>query len=205
MGLPPAELLIADGSELTAPNVATRRLPDWQFDAESATKLQAKQFGIGDLKGCGCDDLPLAVAAAGALLQYVQQTQRSALPHITGLIAERNDEFIRMDAATRRDLEISETINCDEAPSFFSLLNTAITGMGSRMLRDCLHWALRDHNLIQQRLHASHALQDSVAAIHSVLADWADIERIVTRFALGTARPRDLAVLRDALASVSTL
>ena len=203
--LQPAELLVAEGSALTAPAVATRRLADWQFDADSATKLLAKQFGTGDLKGFGCDDLPLAVAAAGVLLQYVQQTQRSTLPHITGLIVERNDEFIRMDAATRRNLEISETINRDEAPTLFSLLNSTVTGMGSRMLRDWLHRPLRDRNLIRERLEASHALQPSVVAIHATLADWSDIERIVTRIALRTARPRDLSALRDALAALPAL
>ena len=203
--LQPAELLVADGSALTAPAVATRRLADWQFDSESATKLLAKQFGTGDLKGFGCDDLPLAVAAAGALLQYVQQTQRSALPHITGLTVERSDEFIRMDAATRRNLEISETINRDDAPTLFSLLNTTVTGMGSRLLRDWLHRPLRDRNVIRERLQASDALQRSVAAIHATLAEWSDIERIVTRIALRTARPRDLSALRNALATVPAL
>jgi DNA mismatch repair protein MutS len=203
--LQPAELLVADGAALDAPGIATRRIADWQFDFDSATNLLSKQFGTGDLKGFGCEDLPLAVAAAGALLQYVQQTQRGALPHITGLAVERNDDFIRMDAATRRNLEISETINRDAAPTLFSLLNSTSTSMGARLLRDWLHHPLRDRNTVQERLHASQCLTQSVADIHAVLGNWSDIERIVTRIALRTARPRDLSALRDALSTTPSL
>jgi len=203
--LQPAELLVADGAALSAPGIATRRIADWQFDFDSATNLLSKQFGTGDLKGFGCEDLPLSVGAAGALLQYVQQTQRGALPHITGLAVERNDDFIRMDAATRRNLEISETINRDAAPTLFSLLNSTATSMGARLLRDWLHHPLRDRQAIQERLHASQCLTASVAEIHAVLGNWSDIERIVTRIALRTARPRDLSALRDALGTTPAL
>ncbi|MBL8525664.1 MAG: DNA mismatch repair protein MutS [Betaproteobacteria bacterium] len=203
--LQPAELLLADGAALSASGIATRRIADWQFDFDSATNLLSKQFGTSDLKGFGCEDLPLAVAAAGALLQYVQQTQRGALPHITGLAVERNDDFIRMDAATRRNLEISETINRDASPTLFSLLNSTATSMGARLLRDWLHHPLRNRNAIQERLHASQCLTPLAAEIHAVLGNWSDIERIVTRIALRTARPRDLSALRDALGTAPAL
>ncbi len=203
--LQPSELLLPDAATLTANGIATRRIADWQFDSGSATKLLSKQFNVADLKGFGCEDLPLAIAAAGVLLQYVQQTQRAALPHITGLSVERNDDFIRMDAATRRNLEITETINRERSPTLFSLLNTTVTGMGARMLHDWLHHPLRDRDTIQQRLHASHSLTEVLAAAQGILSPWADIERIVTRIALKSARPRDLSALRDALASVPEL
>ena len=207
--LQPSELILPDSALLSTNGIATRRMADWQFDTESATKLLARQFNTADLKGFGCDDMPLAIAAAGALLQYVQQTQRSALPHLTGLSVERSDDFVRMDAATRRNLEISETINRENSPTLFSLLNTTVTNMGARMLRDWLSQPLRDRDAIGARLDASHtlqnALQNALAAIHGVLADWSDIERIVTRVALKTARPRDLSALRAALASAPEL
>ena len=147
----------------------------------------------------------VAIAAAGALLHYVQQTQRAALPHITGLSVERDDEFIRMDAATRRNLEISETINRDAAPTLFSLLNTTVTSMGARMMRDWLHHPLRDRVAVAERLDATAALANSVTHIRHIIGDWADVERIVTRIALKTARPRDLSALREALVATPSL
>ena len=207
--LQPAELIVAESFAASVAHTSIKRLADWQFDSGSATKMLAKQFGTKDLAGFGCEGMDKAIAAAGALLHYVQQTQRAALPHITGLTVERDDEFIRMDAATRRNLEISETINRDAAPTLFSLLNTTVTSMGARMMRDWLHHPLRDRNLIAERLTASAALGDQartyVADIRHIVGEWADIERIVTRVALKTARPRDLAALRDALAAAPSL
>ncbi|MBL0121349.1 MAG: DNA mismatch repair protein MutS [Betaproteobacteria bacterium] len=203
--LQPSELLLPENAKLNANGIAIHRIADWQFDIESATKLLARQFNTADLKSFDCDDLPLAIAAAGALLQYVQQTQRTALPHLTGLSVERSDDFVRMDAATRRNLEICETISRETSPTLFSLLNTTVTSMGARMLRDWLTHPLRDRDVIQQRLHASHTVHESVPALQGLLSDWADIERIVTRIALKTARPRDLAALRNALGSAPEL
>jgi DNA mismatch repair protein MutS len=203
--LQPSEILLPDSAQLTANGIATRRIADWQFDTGSATRLLARQFDVADLKGFGCEDLPIAIAAAGVLLQYVQQTQHTALPHLTGLSVERSDDFIRMDAATRRNLEISETINREPSPTLFSLLNATVTSMGARLLRDWLAQPLRDREAIQQRLHASHTVRDGIPSIQGVLSGWADIERIVTRIALKTARPRDLSALRDALACVPDL
>jgi DNA mismatch repair protein MutS len=202
--LQPAELVVAE-SFSTSINVTTRRMADWQFDHVSATKLLAKQFGTQDLAGFGCDDLTVAIAAAGALLQYVQQTQRVALPHITGLNVERSDAYIRMDAATRRNLEISETITREAAPTLFSILNTTVTAMGARMLRDWLHHPLRDRRVVAERLSLSAALSAHVSGIRDIIRDFSDIERIVTRVALRTARPRDLAALRDALLAAPAL
>ena len=203
--LQPAEVVIADSFTGTLNHAAIKRLADWQFDADSAAKQLAKQFGTKDLKGFGCEGMDCAIAAAGALLHYVQQTQRVALPHISGLAVERDDEFIRMDAATRRNLEISETINRDAAPTLFSLLNTTVTGMGARLLRDWLHHPLRDRRAIIERLQSCMALNSQLTNIRAVIGDWSDIERIVTRIALRTARPRDLSALRHALSTLPTL
>ena len=203
--LQPAELVVADSFAGMLNHAAIKRLADWQFDADSAAKLLAKQFDTKDLLGFGCEGMDCAIAAAGALLHYVQQTQRVALPHISGLAVERDDEFIRMDAATRRNLEISETINRDAAPTLFSLLNTTVTSMGARLLRDWLHHPLRDRGAIVARLDASVALAPLIADIRATIGDWADIERIVTRIALRTARPRDLSALRHALSTLPAL
>ena len=201
----PSELIVPESANFNAQTAAIRRVPDWQFDADSAQRLLAKQFGTSDLKGFGCDDLPVAVSAAGALLQYVQQTQRSVLPHIIGLGVERADAFIRMDAGSRRNLEISETITREPAPTLFSFLNNTATNMGARQLRDWLHHPLRDRAVVNTRLEASTALAPDIDAIRAIIGNWADIERIVTRIALKTARPRDLSALRDALASLPQL
>jgi DNA mismatch repair protein MutS len=204
-----AELVVTESFATPLTNISIKRLADWQFDAESAHKLLSKQFGTKDLAGFGFGvadgAMDVAIAAAGALLHYVQQTQRAALPHITGLSVEHADEFIRMDAATRRNLEISETINRDAAPTLFSLLNTTVTSMGARMMRDWLHHPLRDRTVIAERLQASASLASHVTNIRDIISDWADIERIVTRVALKTARPRDLSALRDALSAAPSL
>ncbi|MEQ1517412.1 MAG: DNA mismatch repair protein MutS [Usitatibacteraceae bacterium] len=203
--LQPSELVVPEGAQIEAKNATVRRMADWQFDLDSAQRLLAKQFGTSDLKGFGCDDMPVAIAAAGALLQYVQQTQRGALPHVTGLSVERNDEFVRIDGATRRNLEISETITREASPTLFSLLNNTATNMGARKLREWLHQPLRDRAKILERIEASLALAPGVESIRTTIADWADVERIVTRVALRTARPRDLSALRDALATLPRL
>ena len=203
--LQPSELVVPESANFATQSATTRRMPDWQFDLDSAERSLAKQFGTSDLKGFGCEDMPVAVAAAGALLQYVQTTQRGALPHIVGLGVERNDDFIRMDAATRRNLEISETITREAAPTLFSFLNNTATNMGARQLREWLHHPLRDRTEVTARLEASAALAPRIDAIRAVIRDWADVERIVTRIALKTARPRDLSALRDALASLPQL
>ena len=206
--LQPAELILPESAALeldALDGMATRRMADWQFDLESAVKLLSRQFNTADLAGFGCADMPLAIAAAGALLQYVQQTQRSALPHLTGLSVERSDDFVRMDAATRRNLEITETIGGASSPTLFSLLNSSSTSMGSRLLREWLTQPLRDRDIVKQRLHACAILRDKFPEIHLALSDWADIERIVTRVALRSARPRDLAALRAALGAAPTI
>ncbi len=205
-----AEIVVADGAPTLPPsNAVIRRMADWQFDLGTAVKLLTRQFGTRDLAGFGVDGMDAAICAAGALLQYVQQTQRavdaSALPHVTGLIVEQANASIRMDAATRRNLEITETIRGESSPTLFSILNTTATVMGARHLREWLHQPLRDREAIQSRHAATLALAPYAKAIHAIIGEWADIERIVTRVALRSARPRDLVALRSALATLPAL
>jgi DNA mismatch repair protein MutS len=209
--LQPAELIVPDGlaSHINTAAYVVRRMADWQFDLGTAVKLLTKQFGTRDLAGFDVAGMDAAIAAAGALWQYVQQTQRayeqSAMPHVTGLTVERTDAYIRMDAATRRNLEITETIRGEATPTLFSILNTTATAMGARHLREWLHQPLRDHAVIRERHAATAAIAPIAEAIHAIIGEWADIERIVTRIALRSARPRDLAALRAALATLPTL
>jgi DNA mismatch repair protein MutS len=200
----PAELLIADDfnhAAVTQYSCAKRRLSAWQFDFDSATAILTKQFNTFDLAGYGCADLHPAIAAAGALLDYIKHTQRTTLPHINGLTVEQSSHFIQIDAATRRNLEIDQTIRGESAPTLYSLLNTTQTGMGARLLRHWLHHPLRQTSEVNARLQTVSALikHHDLASLRLALRAVGDIERITTRIALKTARPRDLSSLRDSL------
>src|SRR5262245_26852905 len=191
----PAEVL----SSHELPGFFVTKLPEWQFDVESGKKKLLKQLGAATLAGYGCEDLTLAIGACGALLDYAGKTQGQALAHVIAVSAERAGEFVRMDAATRRNLEITETLRGEPAPTLFSLLDECATGMGSRLLRHWLHHPLRDHAVLQERNDAVEALQAPAEAIRGVLRRFADVERITARIALKNARPRDLSGLRDSL------
>ena len=200
----PAELLIADDFNhpaVTQYSCAKRRLSAWQFDFDSATAILTKQFNTFDLAGYGCADLHPAIAAAGALLDYIKHTQRTTLPHINGLTVEQSSHFIQIDAATRRNLEIDQTIRGESTPTLYSLLNTTQTAMGARLLRHWLHHPLRQLSEVNARLQAVSALinHHDLASLRLALRAVGDIERITTRIALKTARPRDLSSLRDSL------
>lgn len=200
----PAELLIADDFNhpaVTQYSCAKRRLSAWQFDFDSATAILTKQFNSFDLAGYGCANLHPAIAAAGALLDYIKHTQRTTLPHINGLTVEQSSHFIQIDAATRRNLEIDQTIRGESAPTLYSLLNTTQTAMGARLLRHWLHHPLRQLSEVNPRLQTVSALikHHDLASLRLALRAVGDIERITTRIALKTARPRDLSSLRDSL------
>ena len=199
----PAELLFADNVDHVAIQsnaCSKKRLSPWQFDLDSANEVLTKQFNTHDLDGYGCADLTLAIAAAGALLDYVKHTQRTTLPHIHGLIVEQSSQFVQLDAATRRNLEIDQTIRGEVSPTLYSLINTTQTAMGARMLRFWLHHPLRDLKEVSSRHDAVAALiKVDDPSIRQSLRHVGDIERITTRIALKTARPRDLSALRDSL------
>jgi DNA mismatch repair protein MutS len=199
----PAEVLIANEAVLEGYFVT--RVPAWQFDVESGRRKLLKQLGAASLAGFGCEDLSLALAACGALLDYAGKTQGQALAHVTAVSAERAGEYLRLDAATRRNLELTETLRGEPAPTLFSLLDECATGMGSRLLRHWLHHPLREHAVLRSRHEAVACLDKQASAVHSVLKNVADVERITARLALKSARPRELAGLRDTLALLPEL
>jgi DNA mismatch repair protein MutS len=211
--LRPAELLLADGDRSTAadrPGTAVTRLPDWKFDAGSGEARLTEHFATRDLAGFGAEGLPAAIAAAGALLDYARSTQKQALVHVSRLRVEAGDTYLRLDPATRRNLELTETLRGEPSPTLFSLLDTCASAMGSRWLRHALHHPLSDRAACAERHEAVAALAgDSgpplVEDLSQALRRIADIERITARIALKSVRPRELAALRDSLLRLAAL
>jgi len=201
--LKPAELLVAEGSSPESPRSGTalRQRPPWHFELASASRLLTDQLGTLDLKGFGADDLPLALRAAGALLQYVRDTQKSALPHIRALHVEERGDALALDAASRRNLEIDGSLTGNAHATLLALIDSCVTSMGSRQLRRWLNRPLRSHPLLRERYHALGVLLDGrrLDAVREHLAGVGDVERILARVALRTARPRDLTQLRTSL------
>ena len=203
--LKPAELLVSeDAPRDLRRDSALRTRPPWHFELASASRLLTDQLGTLDLKGFGADDLPLAIAAAGALLQYVRDTQKSALPHIRGLTVEERAEGLLLDAATRRNLELDASLTGREEATLFALLDACATAMGSRQLRRWLNRPLTDHQTLRQRYQAVGALLEArrFEELRGRLRAIGDVERILARVALRSARPRDLTQLRASLAAV---
>ena len=198
----PSEILAAEGD---FPGFSLTKLPAWHFDFHSARNRLLEQLGAASLDGYGIEDLRPAIAACGALLDYARKTQGQALAHVTTVTAERAGQYLRMDAATRRNLEITETLRGEPAPTLFSLLDDCATGMGSRLLRHWLHHPLRDRDVLAARHGAIETVEASAAAMHAVLRCFADVERIGARIALRNARPRDLSGLRESLALLPDL
>ncbi|MPQ56834.1 DNA mismatch repair protein MutS [Duganella sp. FT27W] len=205
----PAEVLRGDNADLfeEALTCHVNRVPDWHFDVVSGHKSLLDQLSVATLTGFGADNLGAAFGAAGALLRYAQSTQGRGLQHVRTLTTETENEFIGLDAATRRNLELTETIRGQESPTLFSLLDHCRTSMGSRLLRHWLHHARRDQGIARSRHAAIAALgqSDVTGALSHTLAQVPDIERITTRIALLSARPRDLASLRDGLKQLPAL
>jgi DNA mismatch repair protein MutS len=208
----PAELLVAEGdAQATAPGAcAVTRLAPWQFDRETATRALADQFGTASLEGFGVQDMPLAVAAAGALLAYARKTQGQALAHVTAIVPEHEGTYVRMDAATRRNLELTETLRGTPAPTLFSVIDACATSMGSRLMRHWIHHPLADRAVLTGRQAAAEQLAGAAGlgpheALHAEARRIADVERITARIALRSARPRDLSALRDSLARLPAL
>jgi DNA mismatch repair protein MutS len=198
-----AELLVPEGVPADSAGAPTRALPAWQFDAKAAARALAKHFGTQDLAAFGVDDRDLALGAAGALLGYAAGTQQSALSHVRALSVESASEFLALDAATRRNLEITETLRGEPAPTLLSLLDTCATAAGSRLLRHWLTHPLRSQEAAEARHAAIGAWREESRARRSLVVELGktvDVERIAARIALASARPRDLAGLRDTLA-----
>ena len=197
----PGELLLPEGFEPEWAAAPRRFLPTWQFEAAVAGRRLAEQFGTRDLAAFEVADLPLGVAAAGALLEYVRGTQSGQLSHLHPLRAERESAYVNMDAATRRNLEISETLSGAPAPTLLSVLDNTCTAMGARLLRQWLHHPLRNQTELALRTAAIRRIAENrlYEPLARLLRGLADVERICARIALGNARPRDLSGLRDSL------
>ncbi len=200
--LQPAELLLPEEESFEWKEGGLTCRPEWHFDPETALQLLTAQFGTRDLGGFGCQGMATAIRAAGALLQYVQETQRTALPHISGLKVERHDEALVIDAATRRNLELDRAHSGRREHTLTGLLDQTATAMGSRLLARWINRPLRDRTVIEARHDAVEALVQwfELKELRRLLVGAGDIERILSRIALGSARPRDLATLRDTLA-----
>ncbi len=205
-----AELLVPEGSvpARTAVTVPVRNLPAWQFDAAAATRALCKHFGTHDLAAFGIDDRDLALGAAGAVLGYAASTQQSELAHVRTLSVRTTGDYLQLDAATRRNLEICATLRGEPAPTLLSLLDHCKTAAGSRLLRDWLLHPLRSQDKAGARHAVVAAWSDDASAqraMATLLSGTADVERIVARVALGSARPRDLAGLRETLARLPAI
>jgi DNA mismatch repair protein MutS len=208
--LKPAELLLAEGSSASPavrPSTAVHTRPPWHFELASASRLLTDQLGTLDLKGFGADELPLAIAAAGALLQYVRDTQRSALPHIRALHVEERSDSLLLDAASRRNLEIDESLTGNEQATLLGVIDSCVTAMGSREMRRWVNRPLRSQPLLRERYHALAVLMDGrrFELLRARLGEIGDVERILARVALRTARPRDLTQLRSSLGALPAL
>ena len=211
--LNPAELLISDEEALPSAILkrpGTTRRPSWHFEAESARRLLIRHFNVHDLTAFGCQNMPATLAAAGALLEYVKETQQSALPHIEGMRLERHEDLIALDAASRRNLELDYHPSGRVDLTLFGVLDRTVTAMGGRLLRRWLHQPLREQAILSARHDAIDSLlgQGAMGGVRDHLRAIGDIERIVARIALRSARPRDLVTLRlalDALPAFQTL
>ncbi|UMO88493.1 DNA mismatch repair protein MutS [Pectobacterium sp. PL64] len=197
----PAELLYPESFEsmdLIENRHGLRRRPLWEFEPDTARQQLNLQFGTRDLTGFGVEQAKLALRAAGCLLQYAKDTQRTSLPHIRGITMERQQDGIIMDAATRRNLELTQNLSGGVENTLAAVLDCTVTAMGSRMLKRWIHMPSRDIDALKQRQQAISALQDITPALQPSLRQVGDLERILARLALRTARPRDLARMRHA-------
>ena len=196
---------LPDGFQATSANIT--RLNSWQFAADAGAKLLTEYFGCQDLHGFGLDgkEHEAAVGAAGALLNYIRLTQNLMPQHLDGISLETDSQYIGMDAATRRNLEITQTLSGKKSPTLFSILDGCATHMGSRLLALWLHHPLRSRAHIRARQKAVAALGSQYETLQGRLKNIADIERIAARIAVGNARPRDLAALRDSLFALSEI
>ena len=204
----PAELLYPEdfaAMDLIENRRGMRRRPLWEFELDTARQQLNMQFGTRDLTGFGVENAHVALRAAGCLLQYVKDTQRTSLPHIRSLTMERQQDSIIMDAATRRNLEITQNLAGGVDNTLAAVLDKTVTPMGSRMLKRWLHTPVRDSGIITQRQESIAALQDLSGDLQPVLRQVGDLERILARLALRTARPRDLARMRHAFQQLPQL
>ncbi|WP_154114821.1 DNA mismatch repair protein MutS [Vibrio cincinnatiensis] len=206
----PRELLFPEDFspvQLMANRKGNRRRPIWEFELDTAKQQLNQQFGTRDLIGFGVEQAKLGLCAAGCLIQYVKDTQRTALPHIRSLTFDSQDQSVILDAATRRNLELTQNLSGSSDNTLAEILDHCATPMGSRMLKRWIHQPMRCIESLNQRLDAIGEIKQQAlfADLHPILKQIGDIERILARLALRSARPRDLARLRNALQQLPEL
>ena len=206
----PAELLIPDDWPDNMPvekRKGVQRRGPWEFEQDSARKLLCQQFGTQDLKGFGCEHFSLAIGAAGCLLLYARDTQRTALPHLRRLYAEQLDDTVQLDAASRRNLELDMNLSGGRDNTLQSVMDRCQTSMGSRLLSRWLNRPLRQAQILEFRQNAIAALLDqfNFEQLQPTLKHIGDLERVLARIGLRSARPRDLTRLREALNALPDL
>ena len=198
--LQPAEILINDHLELSI-NGTIRQRNIWEFEYDSAVQLLCRQLQVSTLAGFQCDHLLIALGAAGCLLQYANDTQRSNLPHINNLVIENPSDYVQIDKATRRNLELDINLNGEQDFTLFALMDQCQTPMGSRLLRQNLNQPLRQLAILQQRQDGIKALLNDYLfeQFQPLLKNIGDMERILARLALRSSRPRDLVKLLESV------
>ena len=208
--LQPAEILLGEDSPLfkqltVACNITLR--PPWHFDVASGSELIKRQFAVSNLSGFGCEAMPLAIGAAGCLLQYAEETQRTTLPHLQPIRVEQHTDSIILDTVSRHNLELEYGLTGSRQHSLLAVLDTTVTAMGGRLLRRWLHRPIRDIHTLRMRHDAvTHLLAHRhFVDFRNCLRDISDIERILARIGLRTASPRDLIQLRSSLAALPQL
>ena len=208
--LQPAEVLVADEEGWPPAVLETRglrRRAPWLFDADSGRRQLLQLFGLHDLTAFGMEGRPRAISAAAALLGYIEETQKQRLPHLRAIAMEQSDDAIAMNAATRRHLELDSRVDGDVRATLLGVLDSTISPMGGRLLRRWLHRPLRDRRVLRERHHAVSTLIEARAddLLREAFRSLGDLERILSRVALRSARPRDLSTLRDGLSLLPAL
>ncbi len=204
--LRPAEVLVSEEEDVSfISDYLIQSRPPWHFDPETAYRNLTDHFSTKDLRGFGCESLHVAIAAAGCLLNYAQETQLGALPQLRSLVTEILGDTLMLDASCRRNLELESDLSGNRQNSLLGLLDRCATAMGSRLLKHWLGQPLSNRMLIENRQQAVSTLIPQHASVSEALNPVGDIQRICTRIALSTARPRDLLALRETLASLPAL
>ncbi|XOD69992.1 MAG: DNA mismatch repair protein MutS [Sodalis sp. (in: enterobacteria)] len=204
----PAEILYPETLEdiaLIEHRSGLRRRPLWEFELNTAHQQLTMQFGTHDLTCFGIEQAYLALRAAGCLLQYAKDTQMTSLPHIRSITLEYQKDNIIMDATTQRNLELTKNLCGGSENTLVSIIDHTVTPMGSRMLKRWLHMPTRNNTILTSRQENISALQDQVADLQPLLRQIGDLERILARVALRSARPRDLARMRNAFAQLPAI
>ncbi|SUU49579.1 DNA mismatch repair protein MutS [Actinobacillus ureae] len=205
--LQPAEILYAEdfsAAEILNNYKGLRRRPVWEFELVTAINLLNRQFGTQSLAGFGVEKAVVALCAAGCVLHYAQETQRTALPHIKSIHLAQNSDTILLDAATRRNLELTQNLAGGTENTLAAVLDKCVTPMGSRLLKRWIHQPIRDLEKLKKRQDIIDTFQKEqrIELLQPLLQNVGDMERILARVALRSARPRDLTRLRTALAQL---